>query len=411
MRILLSAFACEPNRGSEPGFGWNWALHLAQEGHDVVLMTTPYGRSAIDKQIELIGKSLSLNVKYVEVPTCARRFLKGHLGIVAHYYLWQKLAFFAAKNLVKNIDIIHHVTWGSIKGGSNLWRLQKPFVFGPIGGGQVAPNGYGAVLGIGFLLEQLRTLYTKIILPVNPFAKLLICNSALVLVTNKETFLLAKNLGGKYIKLFLDTGLSESFYPDCFPARHRRDVFKILWVGRLIPRKALPIAIEVLKKLKFPVKLIIVGDGLLRRKLKGWLKDPMLQKKIEWWGQVPWGKVREAYLTSDVFLFTSLRESFGSQIVEAMAFGLPIITLNVHGARDWVPENAGIKVDVGSLKATLEDLALSIERLYRSPEQCSVMGRVGYEYAKQQTWTRKASLIGKLYENVIRKQNKIAHSK
>ena len=29
MKILLSAYACEPNRGSEPGLGWRWALEIA----------------------------------------------------------------------------------------------------------------------------------------------------------------------------------------------------------------------------------------------------------------------------------------------------------------------------------------------------------------------------------------------
>jgi glycosyltransferase involved in cell wall biosynthesis len=234
-------------------------------------------------------------------------------------------------------------------------------------------------------------------------------NTALVLVTNKETLLLVKRLGVKYVEFFLDTGLPDSFYPTQFPIRNQGNVLKLLWVGRLYPRKAFRLAIEVLKALKLPIKLTIVGDGPLGPKLNTLIKDPSLAKKVEWWGQVPWQKVREAYLTSDVFLFTSLRESFGSQILEAMAFGLPIITLNLHGARDWVPDNAGIKVDVGSLKTTLEGLALSVERLYRSPEQCSVMGRVGYEFAKQQTWSYKASSISQLYRNVIRKQNEIKH--
>jgi len=409
VRILLSAYACEPNRGSEPGFGWNWALHLVQEGHDVVLMTSPHGRSAIQRQIALNGKSQSLNVIYVDVPGWAKRFLKGQVGVIAHYYLWQKSVLKAAKGLIKNIDIIHHVTWGSIKGGSDLWRLQKPFVFGPIGGGQLAPPGFSSIFGRGYLLEQIRTFYTKNILPINPFTKSLMRNTALVLVTNKETLLLVKRLGVKYVEFFLDTGLPDSFYPTQFPIRNQGNVLKLLWVGRLYPRKAFRLAIEVLKALKLPIKLTIVGDGPLGPKLNTLIKDPSLAKKVEWWGQVPWQKVREAYLTSDVFLFTSLRESFGSQILEAMAFGLPIITLNLHGARDWVPDNAGIKVDVGSLKTTLEGLALSVERLYRSPEQCSVMGRVGYEFAKQQTWSYKASSISQLYRNVIRKQNEIKH--
>ena len=39
MRILLSAFACAPHSGSEPGVGWHWALELARLGHDVLVLT------------------------------------------------------------------------------------------------------------------------------------------------------------------------------------------------------------------------------------------------------------------------------------------------------------------------------------------------------------------------------------
>ena len=38
-KILLSAYACEPNRGSEPGVGWNWALQLNKLGYDIKVVT------------------------------------------------------------------------------------------------------------------------------------------------------------------------------------------------------------------------------------------------------------------------------------------------------------------------------------------------------------------------------------
>ena len=34
-RILLSAYACEPNKGSEKGVGWHWAIEIAHRGHEV----------------------------------------------------------------------------------------------------------------------------------------------------------------------------------------------------------------------------------------------------------------------------------------------------------------------------------------------------------------------------------------
>ncbi len=407
MRVLLSAYACEPDRGSEPGNGWNWALHLAEEGHEILLMTCPYGRQAIEKELNVIDNTLTIKVKYVDVPLWTKPFLKGRFGLFCHYYLWQISAFKAVEKLTKNIDLVHHVTWGSIKGGSLLWRLQKPFVFGPIGGGQVAPSGFGSIFGRGYIFEQIRTVYTKKILPFNPFLKSLMRNTSLVLVTNKETSYLAKRLGVKNIAFFFDTGLPESFYPKRFPIRKKNNVFKLLWIGRLYPRKALPIAIEVVKRFKSPVKLIIVGDGPMGKKLKKYLEDPIIQKRVEWCGQVSWRSVKNYYKSCDALLFTSLRDSCPAQLLEAMAFGLPIVTLNHHGARDLVPDTAGIKVEIGSLETTIKRITRGIELLFEYPEQRVAMGRAGYEFAMLHKWNHRVHLATKLYASVIREQNNI----
>ena len=59
-------------------------------------------------------------------------------------------------------------------------------------------------------------------------------------------------------------------------------------------------------------------------------------------------------------LFTSLRDSFGSQVLEAMAMGLPIICLDLHGAHDFVPDAASLKVSIGSPGETVHNLAGAI---------------------------------------------------
>ena len=48
MNVLLSAYACMPNSGSEPGNGWNWAMHLAERGITVTVLTRGEGRGEIE---------------------------------------------------------------------------------------------------------------------------------------------------------------------------------------------------------------------------------------------------------------------------------------------------------------------------------------------------------------------------
>ncbi|AST06080.1 hypothetical protein AF2641_03890 [Anoxybacillus flavithermus] len=47
-KVLLSAYACEPNRGSEPGVGWNWAIELSKKGYEVWVLTRANNQDVID---------------------------------------------------------------------------------------------------------------------------------------------------------------------------------------------------------------------------------------------------------------------------------------------------------------------------------------------------------------------------
>ena len=50
MKILLSAFACAPNVGSEAGAAWRWAMQLAKD-HEVIVVTDEFRRKAIEAEL------------------------------------------------------------------------------------------------------------------------------------------------------------------------------------------------------------------------------------------------------------------------------------------------------------------------------------------------------------------------
>ena len=51
MKVLLSAYACEPNYGSEPSVGWRWALELAKLGYEVFVVTREMHKEEIEKEL------------------------------------------------------------------------------------------------------------------------------------------------------------------------------------------------------------------------------------------------------------------------------------------------------------------------------------------------------------------------
>jgi len=102
------------------------------------------------------------------------------------------------------------------------------------------------------------------------------------------------------------------------------------------------------------------------------------------------------------FFFTSLRDSCPMQLLEAMAYSLPVVTLDLHGQADLVNETTGLKVAVRTPEQVTTDLARAIEWLYEHPAERLAMGLAGYAFAKSQAWDVKISrVIEQLYSTVL----------
>ena len=189
-------------------------------------------------------------------------------------------------------------------------------------------------------------------------------------------------------------------------AKRRSDfkILKILWVGRLLPRKSVLLALEALAQLDHTLRFTctIIGDGPQGRYLPGWIHQLALADRVVWKRELPWSEVLSAYPDHDVFLFTSLRDTLGTQLTEAMASGNAIVTLDHHGAKIFVPKSAGIKVPVTGPRETVAELARPIERLANEPETLSAMGRNALEAASSLAWAGKIDRAIKLYSIICK---------
>ncbi|MEL6495069.1 MAG: glycosyltransferase family 4 protein [Cyanobacteria bacterium J06623_7] len=375
MRILLSAYACEPNQGTEKGFGWNWAINLARVGHEVWVLTRPEGRREIEELAAVSGTPYTLSI--------LKR--NGVWGIIAQilrqvkldwqylYLVWQLRALGTAQKLDREIDfdIVHHVSWGSIIAGSWLWLLDKPFVLGPVGGGQIAPVALKQYFGHRWRHEAIRSLCSSSLARFNLVARQSVSQADLVLATNRDTLDLAQELGAKRVKLYLDSGLPPEFFADQLPTKKPGEHLRLLWVGSSEIRKGLRLTLESIAAVDVAISwaLTIVGVHAQDVVLRQLIAELNLGDKVNCLGRVSWERVKAEYASHDVFYFTSLRDSFGSQLLEAMAWGLPLITLDHHGARDFVPQDAGIKVPIADAAGTVAALARAIEYLYHNPRE------------------------------------------
>jgi exopolysaccharide biosynthesis WecB/TagA/CpsF family protein len=405
MRVLILGHACSPRQGTEPSFTWNWAWELSRR-HKICVVAHPHDREAVDSFLR-DHPNANLTFHWVEVPRLLDPWNPhgNGRGLRLHYVLWLRFAYEKAIELHKRIgfDIAHHVSYGTVSVPPPVWKLPIPVVWGPMGGAQRAPHAFRSYFGRGRAGECARSCRVRL-LPLSPSLRRAARSSAVLLATNQETAQLLGRVGGQDVRLFLDSGVPSNFFSNRSAPRLNDGPLTLFWAGRMHPRRALPLALRALAHVKdIPVRLLVAGDGKMRKPWEECARRLNLEAKVEFLGRVPWDEIPRLYQQADAFFFTSLQESFGTQVLEAMGQGVPVLTLDHQGVGTFVPAEAGIKVPVTSPQRTEAELAEGIRRLAMFPEERRKMGEAALAYAKTQTWERRAERMSEMYEEVVRR--------
>ncbi len=157
-RILLMTAKCNPYGRSEAGAGWSRAVGLSRYS-DVWTICSSDDEADI-KSYLLDHKDITgLTFVFVGNSRFARFFQRSRpLYAVDYlsYYLWQRRAFKVAQRLHDeiNFDLTHQVTISGYREPGFVWRLEVPFVWGPLGGTQNYPLRLLIHAGFAALLKE-----------------------------------------------------------------------------------------------------------------------------------------------------------------------------------------------------------------------------------------------------------------
>lgn len=402
MKILLAGHACAPNRGSEPGLTWQFAWHLSGR-HEVWVMTNARFKEVIEQQLKSTPND-QLHFIWITTPEYLyRRASRSELILRMNYVFWQRAVVREAARLHRRhqFDLVHHLSWGTISAPPRLWRLPIPLVWGPVGGAQTAPRAYRRYFGPAWRDEFIRTLRVRLVTRL-PHLRRTVRNCALILSTNPETTHALQAAGARDVRFHPNIGVTKDFLIPHLPARTNQELI-ILWAGRLIPIKGLSLALEAFSNIDpgLRVRLRIAGDGPLRGEMQRLAETLGIASRVEFLGPVPWLEMKRHYQESDLFLFTSLRDSSGQVLAEAMASGLPIVTLNHQGVGVIVPAEAGIRVNVEDPDRTIQALADGLRRLITSPELRQTMAEAALTHAETMSWNQHAEKMSAWYAEVL----------
>lgn len=201
-------------------------------------------------------------------------------------------------------------------------------------------------------------------------------------------------------------GVGKHFIPAEPIHRPTHNSLELVWVGRLMPRKALELSLHGFSHVdpQLPIRLTIVGDGEMGRYVPEYIAKYKLENRVSWVGKVSYDQVKEYYRKADVFLFTSLRDTGPAQLMEAMGYSLPVVTLDLHGQAELVNDNTGIRVPVTDPDTVAFNLAKAITWMYHNEAKRMEMGLNAFRFAQQQKWELKINHIIQKYYNPLLEQ-------
>ena len=271
LRVLLSAYACEPDKGSEPGVGWNWVLALLGRGHHLSVITRANNRARIERACAEQNLPLGgqLQFIYYDLPRWAAWWKKGPRGVYFYYGLWQRgvLRVAAEAHRAHRFDVVHHLTFGVWRRPSLLYRLGLPFMFGPLGGGDSAPPFLRNTLPFRpWAAEWIREWLNGLGL-LDPTLRACLRRAALVVCKTPETAAWVQRAGGRVDTVALEIGIDSRRFCPRSAIQIEGEPLRCLYAGRLIGLKGIHLAIDAIAEVRRTggdAVLTIVGDGPMR---------------------------------------------------------------------------------------------------------------------------------------------------
>jgi glycosyltransferase involved in cell wall biosynthesis len=402
LKVLIGAYACSPARGSEYGVGWGWVEAISHY-HDLWVLTAEHNKEQIEAEFER-RPELRGRIQFHYIPR-TRYLWAERIWPPAYLFTyrrqWLRDMYKVGRHLHSSIgfDVIHQLTYVGFRVPGHLWKLDAPFVWGPIGGLEQTTWKLLPGLGLGGCLYfTARNLLNDRDRRFSREAKLAFAKA--------DGGIIAATSGiQREIKRFYHREsivASEIGLPPMtreVPIRRlASEPLNLLWCGNLLAGKALPFLLEALKQLPPEVdwKLKILGSG---PRLSAWTKTTHaagIDHRCEWLGQLPRQSVLELMQQAHVLTISSVYDLTSTVVVEALANGLPVVCPNHCGFTDAITPDCGIRVPASSIRELVWGLRDAIVQMNDETFRFH-LAKGALARSRDFDWDRKARIVSDLY--------------
>lgn len=195
-------------------------------------------------------------------------------------------------------------------------------------------------------------------------------------------------------------GADIQIFANAAPAQDLSPGRRLLFVGRLEPRKGFPVAVKAFAELapQYPdLQLVVVGDGEERNAIDA--LPPQVRQRVRMLGKVSYEALPTYHRASDVFVSPATgSESFGIVLVEAMAAGLPLVASDIAGYREVARhESEGLLVQPSDPAA----LAAGVRRLLDNPAFAARLSANGMRRSHAFAWDRIIDRLEVVYDGLL----------
>ncbi len=348
--ILLVAFDCNPDSGSEAKSAYSW-WKILQKYYNVFVITDIKHKKCIER------RGNSSNFTYCSYVSDKTRALL--LNIRAYNVLYglfvRKVNKILRDKGIENIDLIHCLTPAGIFAYNNLYKFGKPIILGPVGGGLRIPENFEQYETTRY---RLRQIYYKI-LKKNPKWINYYKNSSKILIGTRNVLSnLPECTHIKTIELF-DTVVDTNKFKPTTKIKDS-ECINIIYSGLMDATKGCLLLVEAFNMLikdgYSNIQLNMLGDGDELNNIKKIIKNEKLEEHIHLLGNVTSHEVSRHLKNADIFCLPAIKENGGTAILEAMACALPIVTSDYGGPAVSVTNECGIKIKPSDYNSYISDL-------------------------------------------------------
>lgn len=379
-------------------------------GHDVHLVTRESSKNSIlhfltnERSLKIADK-LKISVfdpfpKYQYSNPGAREYI--------YIYIWMISVslFLYIKRLHKGADILHFITYGTLRFPFFCSFLPIRSIIGPLGGGETYPIGLIKGAKYSLILKEYLRLLSNYLIKISPLINLSLLRSDIIILKSADNLWLVPRYLHAKVRFLNDVGckIVERRSPKPNKIQHKRRI-KLLFVGRCVGWKGELLLMEIARMLidsEIQFELCIIGEGPNHAIMVEKARKLEKYKNIYFFKDVENSIVQEYMRSSDLFVFPSMRDSGGTVIVECAQNGLPVLCFDCGGPGSLVDESWGFKIDVSKNYAKCaQDFFLVILNCYKNPDILELKRIKCIDWVKSNTWQARAIKLNEFYNQAL----------